>query len=214
MPPFAQQVSRLVKQLRRERSCPHAGAVSLENAIHFTDAAGGYPKADTSPCTNRIGRGHKRIGTKVHIQHCALCPLRQNGFPFVQQVVDDMFAVNELETLQVFQRFKPFLFQIRDIIGVSQTFQYDFMFSLGNGVFFIKTRQQIPYTQAVAAHFVRVSGTYTLAGGAHFRIAFGSLVSGIQDAVGRHNQVGFFRDIQLPGQIMPACRQGFGFLAE
>lgn len=84
-----------IKQLCRERAATDTCAISLEDSINFTDVTRRNPQTGTATSTNRIGRSHERIRTKVNIQHSALCTFGQNRLAFFQIVINHMFAVDQ-----------------------------------------------------------------------------------------------------------------------
>ena len=84
------------------------------------------------------------------------------------------------------------------------------MAGLGSRVFLIKVVQDVTHTQTVAADFIRISGADALACGSHLGVSLGCLVSGIQQAVGRQNEVGLLGDVQTFFQVVAGSLQCFG----
>jgi len=125
-----------------------------------------------------------------------------------------MFAVYQIELLEVFDAFHPSLFHFRKIILIVQTLQNLFMTSFGGSIFLIKIIENITYTDSVTAYLICISRTDSLSGSTHFRIPFGGFVSSIQNTVCRQDKMCFFRNMQPVFQVMPRCFQSFGFRFE
>ena len=129
-------------------------------------------------------------------------------------MVQHMFAVDEVELLQVFQGSKPLRLQLGDVIRVVQRLQDRFVASLGSSILLFEVVQQVAHTQTVTADLVRIGRADALAGRTDFALALGSFVSRIQDPVCRQDQVSLFGNIQLFRQIVSTGSQCLGLLLE
>ena len=88
------------------------------------------------------------------------------------------------------------------------------MFRFRCGIFLLEVVQQVAYTHTVTADLVRIGRADTLSGRTDFARAFSGLVSGIQNAVCRKDQVSLFGDIELFGDVVATGSQGLSFLFE
>ena len=211
----AQFVAHLVKQFRGERSAAHARTIGLENAEDLADAVRGDAQSGADARANGVRRGDERIGTEIHVEQRALCTFGQDRLVLREAVVDEIFAVDDVEAAEVLHRLEPLLLQFGDVILVTEAFQNLLVARLGRSVdaFEIGT-QQIPDAHAVAAHLVGIGGTDALARRADLGATLRRLVRSVEHAVGGQDQVGFLRDAKLFGQIVAAGSQRFGLLAE
>ena len=215
MADVAQPLARLVEQLRGERSAAHARAISLENAEDLADAVRGDAQPGADARADGVRRGDERIGAEVHVQKRSLRAFGQNGLVLREAVVDEIFAVDDVEAAKVFDRLEPLLLQLGNVVLIVETLQNLLVARLGRSVdaFEIGT-QQIPYAHAVAAYLVGIGGTDALARRADLGAALGRLVRGVEHAVRGQDQVGLLRNAELFGQVMAAGSQRFGLLAE
>ena len=115
-----QFVACFIKQLCRERTATDTCTICLEDTVYLTDITRRDTQSRTASGTDRVGRCHERIRTEVDVQHSALCTFRQDRLTVFQEVVYHMFAVDQVELLQVFQCFKPLGFEFLDIIRIVQ----------------------------------------------------------------------------------------------
>ncbi len=74
------------------------------------------------------------------------------------------------------------------------------------------TREDVAHTQSVARNLVGVGGSDALACGAHFVLALGSLVGGVEQSVGRHDEVCLFRNVESLAQGVPAALEVAGLV--
>ena len=72
----------------------------------------------------------------------------------------------------------------------------------------------IAHAETTACNLVGIGRTNAFEGGAYLGVAFGLLVSGIEETVGRNDEVGFLGDIKVFGGIDSALAQGFNFVFE
>ena len=120
-----------------------------------------------------------------------------------------MFTIHQLELFQVFDSFEPGFFKFCQIIFIVQSFQDLFVASFCRSIFLFKVMQDITYTNAITAHFIRISRTDTFSGSSYLSIAFGSFISRIQNTVCRQNEVRFLRNMQSLLEVMSRCLQRF-----
>ena len=81
-------------------------------------------------------------------------------------------------------------------------------------ILFVEIMQQVTYAQTVAADLIGVSRADAFTGRTDFTGTFCSFVSGIQDTMGRQDQMSFLRDTQLFSQVVSAGSECLRFLLE
>ena len=215
MTDVAELLARLVEELRGERTAAHTGAVGLEDAVDLADAVGGDAQAGADSGADRIRRRHEGIRTEIDVEQRALGALGQDGLVLRQAVVDEVFAVDDLEAAEVFHGVEPLCLELRDVVLVVQTAENALVTGLGGGVDLLEIgAQQIAHTHAVAADLVGVGRADALARRTDLGAALGGLVGGIEDPVRREDQMGFFRNAELLGDVVAALGELFGLGAE
>ena len=188
--------SGLVVELSGERTATHASAICLEDTIHFAYLVGSHTEARACAGTHGVRRGNKRIAAEVHIEQAALCTLAKHALAVAKIAVDYVLAIDELECLDIFYAFKPLFLQFSHI-GVEAKCGKEFYVALfGCFIFLGKVVEHFAKSQTVAADFVGVSGTYTLAGSAYLSRTFECFVSGIEQTVSWQYKVYFLRDFE------------------
>jgi hypothetical protein len=94
MTQFAETTARLVKELCGERTCTHTSAVSLDNTHHTANAGRSHTKAGADTGGDCVGRGYKRIGAEIDVEHRALGTFGQNFLTLIEAFVDKILAIN------------------------------------------------------------------------------------------------------------------------
>ena len=103
-----------------------------------------------------------------------------------------MFAVDEAETLEVFDPGKPLFFVVADVVREIVLFEQFDVFLLEAPVTFLEfARDDVPDAQAVAARFIHIGRADAFSCSTYFRITFGSFVSSIKNTMSRQNQMSF-----------------------
>ena len=207
-------VARLIKEFGGERTGTHTRTVGLEDAIYVAYLTGSHTQARAGACTDGVGRSDERIGTEVDVEHRALCPLTEDRLAFVQETVDFVFAVHQLELLQVFDAFEPGLFGLGQVVFVVQALENLLVAGLGGGILLVEVVQQVAHAQTVAAHLVGIGRTDALARCTHFGIALGGLVGSVEQTVGGHDEMGLLRDVKALLQVVARCFERFGLSLE
>ena len=138
-------------------------------------------------------------------------------------MVDVIFAVDETELLEGFERFKPaFLVfvdvhavngeggdvEVEGVRGLEMLHFEEFVFREE------VVLHDVSHAQTGAGNLVGIGGAYAFQSGADFGIAFGLLVGGVEQTVGGQNEVCLFRDIEVFGGIDAFFLQCFDFLFE
>ena len=122
----------------------------------------------------------------------------EDRFTLLEQRVHHVFAVDEAETLEVFDPGKPLFFVVADVVREIVLFEQFDVFLLEAPVTFLEfARDDVPDAQAVAARFIHIGRADAFERRTDFRLAFRGFRRRIDDAVSRQDQVRFFRDQQL-----------------
>ena len=215
MADVAQPGTRFVEQLRGERAAADARAVGLEDTVDLADAVRGDAQPDAGAGADGIRRGDERIGTEIHVEQRPLRAFGQDALVRGEALVDEILAVDDVETTQVLDRREPLLFQLGDVVLAGQAAQDLLVASLGAGVYLFEIgAQHIAHAHAVAADLVGIGRADALAGGADPGAALGRLVRSIEDAVRGQDQVGLLRNAELLGEVVAAGRERFGLFTE
>ena len=188
-------VARLVEELGGERTSPHTRAISLEDTIDIANLARSHTQTRAGARTNSVGRSDERIGAEVDVEHRTLSTLAEDGLAFVQKAVDFVFAIHQLELLQVFNAFEPSLFSLSQVVFKVQALENLFVAGLGGGILLVEVVQEVAYTQAVATYLISIGRANSLACGTHFGITLSGLISSIEQTVSRHNKVSLLRNV-------------------
>ena len=64
-----------------------------------------------------VGGGNIGIAAEIHVEHCALGAFAEDGFTLGEEIVDEIFSVDDAVFLQVFDSFEPALFKGRKFVG-------------------------------------------------------------------------------------------------
>ena len=108
-----------------------------------------------------------------------------------------MLRIDELELAEVFYTLHPFLLHLRNVVvGVVECAEHLLVSCLVGGIFLFKVFEDIPYPESVARHLVGVGRSDTFTCGTYFILTFSCLVSRIEDAMSRHDEVGFLGDVE------------------
>lgn len=148
------------------------------------------------------------------VEQRALSAFGQNALVLSQTPVDEIFAVDDVETLEVFDGLEPLPFQLRNIIFITQTAQNALVARLGPCVNLPEIGAQHVADAHVAAHLVGIGRTDAFARGADLGAALGRFVSRIENAVRRQDQVGFLRNASCLVRSWPLAAERLGLLAE
>lgn len=207
-------VARLVEELGGERTGTYACTIGLEDAIDISNLTRSHAQTRAGTRTDGVGRSNERIGTEIDVEHRALCTLAEDGLAFVQEAVDFVFAVHQLELLQVFDAFEPGLFGLSQVVFEVQALEYLLVAGFGGGILLVEVVQQVAHAQTVATHLVGIGRTDALACRPHFGIALGSLISGVEQTVGRHDEMSLLRNVKALLQVVTRGFERFGLSLE
>ena len=109
-----------------------------------------------------------------------------------KQLVNVVLAVDKFVLLKIFNSVEPFGFSLGNVGSFAgDCLQKLDVALLGGSIAVVEVEQSVADSQTVAAGLVGVCRTDAFAGGANLGIAFEFLVSGIEQPVGGHNQMGF-----------------------
>ena len=195
-----QVFAHVVKQLRRERTCTHAGGVGLHNSDHAVDAGG--PDAGSNTGTAGCGvRGRdERVGSVVNIEHGRLAALHDDDLAVIESLVQQQFGFgdhgrNAVAVLR--EVLHDFL--NRDIAAVVHLDQKFVLLAQRAFDLLPENRfvEQVLHADAQACRLIHVGGADAATGGADRALAqepFGDLV---QRLVERGDKVGVGRDLKL-----------------
>ena len=140
--------------------------------------------------------------------------LGENRYTLVQCVVNEDFAVYELEALQAFGSLQPallvFVYIEFKTLVLSQHLQ---MGGLASLVSLLKIGQKdIPHPESAATCLIGVGRAYALEGRTYLRLAHCTFAGGIQGPVGGKDEVGPLGDEETSVHIHPAGFDIFDFL--
>ncbi len=208
-------LARFVKKLRRKRPCAHARAVSLEYTVDIADLVGSNAKAGACSGSGGVRRRHKRVAAEIHVEHRALSALTQHLLPFVDKIVHQKLAVDDLISLKILHRIEPFGFKSGQCRSVpSHHLELLEMAVTCGGIFLLEILLRVTEAQSVAACLVSVCRADTLTRSADFAFTLGILVGGIEHAVCGHDQVSLARQPQHLAQIHPALGKLLSLISE
>ena len=208
----ANLLARLVEELCGERTSTHTCAVSLHDAEHLANLVGTNAQARAGTSADGVRRGHKGIAAEVDVEHRALSTFAENALARTQHVVDFVLAVDNGELAQILHAFEPFLFNLSNVVLEVERLQDSLVTSLGSSILLLETIEDIAYAQTIAADFVGIGWTNALTRGTHLVLTLLGLVSGIEHAMSRHDEVSLLRDMQTLLQRMTTSLQRFGFV--
>ena len=210
-----QPIAGLIEKLGRERTAADARTIGLEDTEDLADAVGRDAEPGADPGTDGIGRSDERIRTEVDVEQGALRPLGQDALTLGKSAVDEILAVDEAEALEELDGLEPLAFEPGEVIRIIETAENALVTGLGAAVNLPEIgTEQIADAHAAAADLVGIGRTDALARGADFGAALGGLVSGVEQTVGRQNQMGLLGDAELAREVVTALGQLLGLGAE
>ncbi len=192
-----------IHELGRERTLPHACRVELKNANDAVNRARRNARSRARPARRRIGRGHKRICTKVNIKHRRLRTLKKERTPFLKPLVQILNRIRHIRHECLRHR----TIQTHHIVRIQRLcpecheravrFRY-----LGTHNFREVRLQDVPDAHAVTSDFCRVSRTNPAPRRANLRTLWTRrFLRLINRPMPLHHHVGTLRDMEASPQF-------------
>ena len=129
-------------------------------------------------------------------------PFGQDGFAFVDEAVDFVFAFDDRIVFEEFDSGEPLFFIRCDIVVEIVGFELFDVFGFEAFVAFEEVvGEDIADPQAISSGFIHIGRADAFEGRTDFAGTFGGFRGGIDDAVGRQDQVGFFRDLEFAAYV-------------
>ena len=102
-----------------------------------------------------------------------------------------MFAVYNMELAHIFNALEPFLLCFLKAFKIcpSQCFQHLHVTFLVSCIFSVEILQDITDAEAIATYLIGICRANALTCSSHLIFTFGSLISAVEDAMSRHNQM-------------------------
>ena len=98
-------------------------------------------------------------------------------------MIDNVFAVNDFKSFQVFDSFEPFGFQFVYVVIVIKRAKNIFVFSFCRGIYFFEIEEYVAYANTVSTDFIGIGGSDTFSCGPDFGASFRSFISRIENSV-------------------------------
>ena len=125
-----------------------------------------------------------------------------------------MLAIDESEFLQILDACKPIGLESLKVVLEVERFENLLVASNCGCVFLFEIQQNIAHTNTHAANLIGVGRTDALACCSHFVLTLGRLVCGVEQTVGRQNQVRLLRYVKAFGKVVSRLRKCLGFSLE
>ena len=215
MTKVADTLASFVEKLGGEWTRTDTCAISFHDAIDVSYFIRSYTQSRAGTCADGVGRRHERIAAKVHVEHGSLSTFAEDALTLTQETIDLVLAIDNLELLHVFNAFHPQAFNIRDVVvRIAKFLQALFVKCLVGLVFSFEIIQDVAHAKTVAANLIGIGRTDTLARRTHLVLALGSLNGGIEQAMGRHDEVSLLRYVKTRLQFVSAAFQFTSLLHE
>ena len=114
-----------------------------------------------------------------------------------------MLTVHELELLELLESLEPGFLQLGQLVQRVIIVAEDLLVPRdGVLIFLLEVELYVAHADAVAAHLVSVCGANAFAGGAYFAGAFRALVGGVEQTVGREDEVSLAGYVEAARQVV------------
>ena len=196
MTEIADCFTRFIEEFRWERSRTDTCAISFHDAEDITNFVGTNAQASTCTGADRVGRRDERIASEVDVEHRTLSPFAENGLTLLQNTIDLMFGIYDGELTEILNTLEPLLLDVRDVILKVERLQDGIMSGLCLSIFLLEVIKNVAHAETITGNLIRISRTNTLTSGANLVFSLLGFIGSIEDAVGRHDQMGLLGDME------------------